>query len=171
MITVPRLFFRRIIAEWKYQYQVWRTAVDWIVALYIIIPFLAIFLNYYLSWWRKAPEWLVYIPLNAFLAIILVFAWSGTIRIFVEEADQLFLLQCKAWISRIMTYSLGYSIIYSFVVTSLLLIILAPFLLLYYGFSSIGVVWLTVFVFVLKNCMGLAKQLVQDPLNTNPTNN
>jgi len=47
------------------------------------------------------------------------------------------------------------------VVTSLLLIVLAPFLLLHYGFSLIGVVWLTVFVFVLKNCMGLAKQLVE----------
>ena len=161
MITVTRLFYRRIISEWKYQYQVWRTAVDWIVALYIIIPFFAIFLNYYLSWWRKAPEWLVYIPLNAFLAIILVFAWSGTIRIFVEDADQLFLLQCKGWISRIMAFGLGYSIIYNFVVASLLLITLAPFLLLYYGFSPIGVVWLSVFVFLLKNCMGLVKQLIE----------
>ena len=161
MITVTRLFVRRIISDWKYQYQVWKTAVDWIVALYIVIPFFAIFMNYYLSWWRRAPEWLAYIPFNALLAIILLFAWSGMIRIFVEDADQLFLLQCNAWISRIMTYSLGYSIIYNFVMTSILLIILAPFLLLYYGFSSIGVVWLTVFVFVLKNCMGLAKQLVE----------
>ena len=161
MVTATRLFFRRIVSDWKYQYQVWKTAVDWIVALYIVIPFIAIFINYYLSWWRKAPGWLGYIPLNALLGIILVFAWSGTIRIFVQEADQLFLLQRKAWISRIMTYSLGYSIIYNFVVTSLLLIILAPFLLFYYGFSPIGVIWLTVFVFILKNCMGLAKQLVE----------
>ena len=161
MMTVTRLLFRRLVSDWKYQYQVWRTAVDWIVALYIVIPFFAIFLNYYLMWWRKAPEWLIYIPLNALIGIILVFAWSGTIRIFVEEADQLFLLQRKAWISRIIKYSLGYSVIYNFVLTSLLLIILAPFLLLHYGFSLIGVIWLTVFVFVLKNCMNLTKQLVE----------
>ena len=42
-----------------------------------------------------------------------------------------------------------------------MLIILAPFLLLHYGFSLIGVVWLIVFVLVLKSCMGLAKQLVE----------
>ena len=161
MITVTRLFFRRIVSDWKYQYQVGKTAVDWIVALYIVIPFSAIFINYYLSWWRKAPEWLAYIPLNALLGILLVFAWSGTIRIYLEDADQLFLLQCKAWIDRIVKYSLGYSVIYNLVVTSLLLIILAPFLMLHYGFALIGVVWLTVFVFVLKNCMGLAKQLVE----------
>lgn len=161
MMTVTRLLLRRIGSDWKYQYQVWKTAVDWIVALYIVIPFFAIFLNFYLSWWRKAPEWLGYIPLNALLGIILVFAWSGTIRIFVQEADQLFLLQRKVWISRIIKYSLGYSVFYNLVVTSLLLIILAPFLMLHYGFSLLGVVRLTVFVFALKNCMGLAKQLVE----------
>lgn len=138
-----------------------RTAVDWIVALYIVIPFSYILIDFYLSLWRSVPGWLHAIPLNALVAIILVFAWSGTVRIFVEEADQLFLLQRKVWISRIIKYSLGYSVIYNLVVTTLLLIVLAPFLLLHYGFSLIGVVWLTIFVFVLKNCMGLAKQLVE----------
>lgn len=161
MMTATGLFFRRIVSDWKYQYQVWRTAVDWIVALYIVIPFTAIFINLYLSWWRRPPEWLVNIPLNVLLGIILVFAWLGTIRIFLEEADQLFLLQCKDWISRIVKYSLGYSVSCNLVVSSLLLIILAPFLLLHYGFSLLGVVWLAVFVFVFKNCMGLAKQLVE----------
>lgn len=161
MMTVTKLFLKRISSDWKYQYQVWKTAVDWIVALYIVIPFFTIFINFYLSWWRKAPEWLAYIPLNAILGIILVFAWSGTIRIFVEDADQLFLLQRKAWIRRIYKYSLGYSVINTLMVTVLLLIILAPFLLLHYGFTQINIIWLTVLIFVLKNCMGLAKQLVE----------
>ncbi|WP_298202672.1 ABC transporter permease [Desulfosporosinus sp.] len=161
MITVTRLFFQRIIWDWKYQYQVWRTAVDWIVALYIVIPFSAGFIYYYLSWWRAVPGWLDYIPLNALSAIIVIFAWSGTIRIFVEGADQLFLLQRKVWISRIIKYSLVYAVVYNLVVTLLLLTILAPLLLLHYGFSLISVVWLTVLVFLLKNCMGLGKQLIE----------
>ncbi|OLN31976.1 hypothetical protein DSOL_2069 [Desulfosporosinus metallidurans] len=37
-------------------------------------------MDFYLSWWRKAPGWLDYIPLNDLLGIILVFAWAGTIR-------------------------------------------------------------------------------------------
>jgi len=160
-MTVTRLFFQRLISDWKYQYQVWKTAVDWIVALYIVIPFLAIFISVYVSWWRAVPEWLIYIPLNMLLGIILVFAWSGTIRIFVEDADQLFLLQRKAWISRIIKDSLSYSLIYNLVVTSLLLILLAPFLLMHYGFTMVDIIWLTVFVFVLKNSIGLAKQLLE----------
>lgn len=161
MITVTRLFIGRVISDWKYQYEVWKTVVDWIVALYIVIPFSAFFIYTYLSWWRAVPWWLDYIPLNALAVIIFIFAWSGTIRIFVEDADQLFLLQRNVWISRIINYSLSYSIIYNLVVTSLLLIIIAPFLMLHYTFSIIGVVWLTAFVFVLKNCMGLAKQLIE----------
>ncbi|HEY8875458.1 MAG TPA: ABC transporter permease [Desulfosporosinus sp.] len=161
MMTVTKLFFQRLVSEWKYQYQIWKTAVDWIVALYIVIPFLAIFINFYLSWWRQAPGWLDYIPLNAFFGIILVFAWSGTMRIFLEEADQLFLLQRQAWISRIIKYSLGYSAIYNLVTTSLLISILAPFLWLYYGFSPAEIIVLTVFVFIIKNCLGLARQLLE----------
>ncbi|SHI27101.1 ABC transporter permease [Desulfosporosinus lacus] len=161
MITVTRLFFQRIISDWNYQYQVWRTAVDWIVALYIVIPFSAGFIYYYLSWWRAVPGWLDYIPLNALSAIIVIFAWSGTIRIFVEGADQLFLLQRKVWMSRIIKYSLVYAVVYNLVVTLLLLTILAPLLLLHYGFSLISVVWLTVLVLLLKNCIGLGKQLIE----------
>ncbi len=161
MMTVTRLFFQRLLAGWRYQYEVWKTAVDWVVALYIIVPFLAIFLNFYVSWWRESPEWLGYIPLNVLWTVIFIFAWSGTIRILVEEADQLFLLQRQGWISRIVKYSLGYSMVYNLGATLLLLMLLAPFLLLHYGFSQLGLAWLAVFVFSLKNCMGLAKQLIE----------
>ena len=161
MMTVTGLFSRRIVSDWKYQYQVLRTVVDWIVALYIVIPYLAFCLYFYLSWWRAVPGWLLFIPLNALLGIILVFIWSGTVRIFLEDADQLFLLQRKVWISRIIKYSLGYSVGSNLLSTSFLLIILAPFLLLRYGFSPVEIIWLTFFTFEFKTCAGIVKQLVE----------
>jgi len=161
MITVTRLLLRRIVSDWKYQYQALRTAVDWIVALYYVIPCLAISLYFYLSWWRAVPGWLLFIPLNALLGIILVFIWSGTVRIFLEDADQLFLLQRKVWISRIIKYSLGYSVGSNLLTTSFLLIILAPFLLLRYGFSPVEIIWVTFFIFEFKTCAGIGKQLVE----------
>lgn len=161
MMTVTRLFLRRIISEWKYQYQTFRAAVDWTVALYIVIPCLAIFFDYYFSWWRAVPGWLLSLPLNALIGLILVFIWSGTVRIFVEEADQLFLLQRKGWISRIIKYSLGYSVGSNLLSTSFLLIILAPFLFLHYGFSSVEIIWLNFFIVVFKTCVGIVKQLVE----------
>lgn len=161
MMTVTGLFSRRIVSDWKYQYQVLRTVVDWIVALYIVIPCLAFCLYFYLSWWRTVPGWLLYIPLNALLGIILVFIWSGTVRIFLEDADQLFLLQRKVWISRVIKYSLSYSVGSNLLATSFLLIILAPFLLLHYGFSPVEIIWFTFFIFEFKTCAGIGKQLVE----------
>ncbi len=49
MTTIKKLFWQRLVSGWKYQYSVWKTVVDWIVALYIVIPFSAIFLEVYLS--------------------------------------------------------------------------------------------------------------------------
>ena len=80
MMTVTRLLLLRIVSDWKYQYQVFRTAVDWIVAIYIVIPFSYIFIDFYLSLWREVPGWLFSIPLNALIGIILVFIWSGTVQ-------------------------------------------------------------------------------------------
>jgi len=161
MMTVIRLLLLRIVSDWKYQYQVFRTAVDWIVAIYIVIPFSYIFIDFYLSVWRTVPGWLFYIPLNVLLAIILIFIWFGTVRIFLEDADQLFLLQRKVWINRIIKYSLGYSVGSNLLSTSFLLIILAPLLLLRFGFSPVEIIWLTFFIVGFKTCIGIVKQLVE----------
>lgn len=45
MITPAKLFKKRIVSDWKFQYKVWRMAIDWTVALYIVIP--AIILGIY----------------------------------------------------------------------------------------------------------------------------
>ncbi|WP_434509987.1 ABC transporter permease [Desulfitobacterium sp. AusDCA] len=161
MITVRRLFLRRIVSEWKYQYQVWKTAVDWIVALYIVIPFLLIFLNTYLSWWRTIPEWVNYLSLNALLGIILFFVWSGSIRIFVEEADQLFVYQQRDWIKKLIKLSLVYFLGFNLLETLLFSLILAPFLILYYGFSPAELLELSIFVFGLKASIDISKQLIE----------
>ena len=161
MMSVTRLLLLRIVSDWKYQYQVFRTAVDWIVAIYIVIPFSYIFIDFYLSLWRTIPGWLFYISLNALIGIILVFIWSGTVRIFLEDADQLFLLQRKIWINRIIKYSLGYSVGSNLLSTSFLLIILAPILLLRFRFSPAKIIWLTFFIVEFKTCIGIVKQLVE----------
>jgi len=150
-----------MVSDWKYQYQALRAAVDWTVALYFLIPCLGIFLDYYFAWWRAVPGWLFSIPLNVPLGIILVFIWSGTVRIFLEDADQLFLLQRKVWIRRIIKYSLGYSVGSNLLATSFLFIILAPFLLLRYGFSPVEIIWFTFFTVEFKTCAGIVKQLLE----------
>lgn len=161
MTTVKKLFRHRIISGWVYQYSVWKTVVDWIVALYIFIPFSALFIDTYISWWRQIPTGLNYIPLNAFLVIVLLFAWSGTLRIFVEDADQIFLFQRTAWIKGLIKYSIAYYIGSGFLITLLFCIVLAPFLLLHYGFTFHSFLWFIISTFLLKASIGILKQLVE----------
>jgi ABC-2 type transport system permease protein len=161
MITIKKLLWHRLVYGWKYQYSVWKTVVDWIVALYIVIPFSAIFIDTYISWWKQIPLELSFIPLNAFLVIILVMAWSGTFQIFVEDADQIFLFQRKVWIKGLIKYSIIYYIVYNFLVSLLISIVLAPFLMLYYNFAPHLFIWFIVIIFLLKASIGILKQLLE----------
>lgn len=161
MITAEKLFRQRLISGWKYQYSVWKTVVDWIVAIYILIPFSAIFIDSYIGWWKQIPTVLDSFPLNALLGIVLLFSWSGTLRIYVEDADQIFLFQRKAWIKRLSWYSIAYFIGFNFIVILLLCFILAPFLLFHYGFTLSSFLRFILFTFILKSSIGILKQLIQ----------
>lgn len=101
MITPTQLFFRRAGSDWKYQYGVWKTAVDWTVALYIVIPAVLIGLNGYALLWKNQYGWMEGLSFSWLLIALYLFTWSGRIRTFMEEGDQLFLLQRKGWVRRI----------------------------------------------------------------------
>ncbi|MEA4900119.1 ABC transporter permease [Desulfitobacterium sp.] len=161
MNTVKRLFRHRLIAEWAYQYSVWKTVVDWIVALYIVIPFSALFLYTYWGWWKQVPAGLNYVPLNAFIVIVLLFSWLGTIRIFVESADQIFLFQRKAWMKGLVKYSLVYYLGFNFLMACLFCFVLAPFLLLHYEFTLNSLLWFVISTFLFKASIGMLKQYIQ----------
>lgn len=161
MITVSKLFLRRLASEWNYQFQVVKTVVDWIVAIYIVIPFLAIFVDTYLSWWRQVPAEFNVVPLNEFLGIVLLFIWTGAVRIFVEDADQIFLFQRKVWMTRLIKYSIAYYLGLNFLITTLFCLVLAPFLLLHYGLNMYTFVWFTLITFVSRVSIGILKQLVE----------
>ena len=161
MLTVRKLFWQRLAGSWKFQISVWKTVVDWVVALYIVIPFSAIFINAYLNWWKNIPPELNYFPLNVFLGIILVFSWTGTPQIFLADADQIFLFQRKVWIKGLIKYSVTYYIIFTILVTLLALTVLAPFFLLHYGFTWHSFIWFTGITLFLKADLGIMKQLLQ----------
>ena len=159
MISFIQLFYKRMIAEWKFQYNVWRTSIDWTVGLYLVVPFIAIGLDYYSLLWKNQPAWMGAVPFSGFLLILYLFAWSGTIRIFIEEGDQLFLLQYKNWIRKIIMLGIGYSSILNLVLCLLVFFLLAPFWFMHYKFSMLQFALLFVFVSLFKTNIGLARQL------------
>ena len=78
MITPTQLFFRRVGSDWKFQYGVWKSAIDWTVALYIVVPAVLIGLNSYTLLWKYQYGWMEGLSFNWLLIAVYLFAWSET---------------------------------------------------------------------------------------------
>src|SRR5690554_2344582 len=114
MRNIHLLFWQRLRSDWRFQFSIFKMVIeDWVVALYIVVPGLALFLHTYRGWWLEPPTLFHYLPLETLLPIVVIFCWSSTLRIFVEEADQLFLYQHTSWHKGIVTYSVIYNILFS----------------------------------------------------------
>ncbi|MEF3306630.1 ABC transporter permease [Paenibacillus sp. GYB003] len=133
MIDANRLFARRLRSEWRFQYRVWKMAVDWTVALYIVIPAVAVAVYHYVSWWRDMPAWGAAVPVEAWLGALYVLSGFGALRLFVEEADQLFLIRNEAWMSRLLRLGTAYSLTVRALSAALAAGLAAPFLVRAHG--------------------------------------
>jgi ABC-2 type transport system permease protein len=160
MMTFKQLFTRRVYSDWRFQYRTIRTAVDWTVALYIVIPALLIAGYHYLSWWEAPPEWFAWIPYSVVLFICYLFAWSGTIRFFVEEGDQLFLRAKTSWFEPFMQLGWRYSFVIQGVTTLLLMVVLLPLLKHAYSFNGWDMLCLFALTYVFKMILGVGRQLI-----------
>lgn len=159
-MTPRKLFLKRLTADWRFKYGIWKTTIDWTVALYIVLPALAFGIHQYLLWWEMPLSWLYLVPRELFFAICYLFAWSGSLRIFLEEADQIFLLHQKKWLKLIIKQGLIYSFSIYFLFSIVFFILLAPFLLQHYHFSHTYFISLFLITLLLKIFLGLVKQFL-----------
>ncbi|WP_171652157.1 ABC transporter permease [Paenibacillus foliorum] len=160
MTSSLRLFIRRVLSDWNYQYRALRIAVDWIIALYFVIPLILVVGYQYYSWWQAQPAWFSWIPLSLVTLIFYLFTWAGTIRFFVEEGDQLFLRQNESWFKHLMVLGWRYSLILQGATTLLLFAVFLPLLVRTFGFSTAQVACLFIFTYLLKVNLGMARQLL-----------
>ncbi|KKO50832.1 ABC transporter permease [Paenibacillus sp. DMB20] len=104
-----RLFRRRVATHWKNQISALRSVADWTVMLYILVPGLLLGGGLYRELWTTPlPAWMELIPYQA-AAALLLYMLSGSILLFVEEADALFLRQQPHWIKGLMGRGIAYS--------------------------------------------------------------
>ncbi len=161
MITPNNLFIKRLSAEWHNNLRALNLVTDWTVLVYIVIPFVFLGIYQYEIWWRSPPEGLAFIPFNFFVAINAFFAWSGTIRLFIKGADQLFLWSRKNWIRAVVSRGIAYSLVLNFMLTLLLFLILAPFYMGHYEIPLNTLANLFLITFLSKVTVGLLKQFMQ----------
>ncbi len=161
MISATQIFFRRVKSEWKFQYNVWKTAIDWTVGLYIVLPAVFIGLDSYILLWKNQYGWIEAIPFSWLLLAIYLFTWLGNIRTFMEEGDQLFLLQHRSWIRRIITLGIGYTVILNILLSLMVFFLFAPLLFIQSKLSIAQVMLFFVFAFLFKMNVGISKQLFE----------
>ncbi|WP_186328270.1 ABC transporter permease [Paenibacillus sp. 32O-W] len=150
MITPKLLVRRRIKENAGFQWKALRQAVDWTVALYIVIPALFFAGLQYYTWISSPPDWFAFIPFPLCAFVLFLYVCSGKLRFFLENADQLILLQHPHWIRELRRTGLIYSLTKQFLLTALIMALLAPFLIRIYSVNVPYVVWLGIFTFLSK---------------------
>lgn len=131
------LFRRRVAAHWRQIAATLRSAADWTVMLYILIPGMLLAAGMYRELWTAPlPGWLQLLPYQTAVSVLLI-AFSGRLLLFVEEADVLFLRQNLRWMRGLK----GRGMVYSFSVITvkglLLTVIAMPVVIRGFGLSGV----------------------------------
>ena len=156
------LFRIRLHKEFAYQWGIWRSVVDWTIFLYLFIPAFAILGYNYYRWWQEIPAWIEGTPFFMVIGLIYLICWQGRIRTFLEEADQLFLLQKRNLIFTLKKSTRNFSLVVYSIGVLILVVFLAPFLVKYYSLSMIEILYLSLFFMSLKALILGLQQYLDD---------
>ncbi|WP_058302753.1 ABC transporter permease [Gorillibacterium timonense] len=150
-------YFRgRLRANWAFQWRVFRLIVDWTIAVYVILPVAGVVGYNYVKWWIEPPDWFFYVSFDLVRAALFLFILQGTVRYFLEEADQLHFLQGERWADRFRRSGSIYSAVACAVSVGAVAILLTPVLLLNHRLTLAGFLLLFVYIWLYK----LAVQLI-----------
>lgn len=128
-MTTAKLFLQRSLQNFRFQVKSWRLGIDWTVLVYMLVPSMIVAIAVYRSWWTDMPIWMSELPFEGFLLMFYIVAWMGSIRLFIEEADQLFLLQKRSDYLSLRRLGVGYSLTKSTLVIAIFLVIFLPYLI------------------------------------------
>lgn len=158
MLTPEQVAWQRIRSNALFQYRAWKMAVDWVIALYIVLPATAVLVYQYIQWWAHTPVWLEGVPYTIFRAYLFVAAITGTIRYYVDEADQLFLVQRTSWFRRLIRTGAAFSLTVSALVLAAVGMLLYPLLHNGYGVDPLEAIFLFLLTYLVKIYLMLGKQ-------------
>ncbi|MEK5447579.1 ABC transporter permease [Paenibacillus sp. FSL R7-0331] len=134
--TGPRLFRRRLFSHWREQTAIIRTAVDWTVLLYLIIPGGLLGGRFYYGYWSgEMPGWVSVIPFLFILLVLAILLLTGGMVLLLQEGDLLFLRQRQNWIGSILLRGTIYSLTVTALKIAAVYAVLLPFIIRGYGLS------------------------------------
>lgn len=156
-VNSRKLFFSRLIKNWRYQWNVFRSIADWTVIIYILVPAVIFCGIIYRSWWIELPVWIHNIPFIIPFFFLSFLAWIGHIRTYLVEADKVFLVKQLNLVWRLKILSYCNSLLWQILVMGTGFLCLLPFLLHYYLLSWQEILVLFVYFNALQSCFLLLK--------------
>lgn len=135
--TAPQLFRKRLLSHWREQSAIIRTAADWTVLLYIVIPGGLLGGRLYYGYWNgELPPWSTGLPFMLIPLLLAFLIASGGMVLLLQEGDSLFLRQRQRWIKGIMLRGLLYSLAVTALKLAAVYALLLPFIIRVYGLSG-----------------------------------
>ncbi|QUL55553.1 ABC transporter permease [Paenibacillus tritici] len=160
--TAGSLFRRRLASHFREQTNIIRTAVDWTVLLYIIIPGGLLGGRFYYGFWKgELPAWFSHIPYILVPSLLAVLLATGGIVLLLQEGDLLFLRQRQSWIRTIIRRGMLYSLTVTALKVVVIFGVLLPFLIRGYGLSAAGVYGLLALTITCGSAVKLLGHLVK----------
>ncbi|MFE4713705.1 ABC transporter permease [Paenibacillus sp. NPDC056722] len=159
--TAQRIFRRRLLSHWREQWTIIRTAADWTVLLYIIIPGLLLGGRIYYGYWvEPLPAWSTAMPYLFVPALLAILISKGGLLLFLQEGDLLFLRQRQRWVNAIMWRGLLYSLGVTTLKIGAVYLGMLPFIIRSYHVPVSAAVVLLILTVVTSWCVKLLGHLV-----------
>lgn len=126
-MTAKQLIKKRALQEFRFQWGVFRSVLDWTVILYMVVPVLVIIPFVYIEAWTQIDlYWSENLPSFLLIVALLLLVSSGNFRTFLLEADLLFLIQKRALLRRMKQHGFLLSFVQAFFSAMLLVVLALP---------------------------------------------
>lgn len=157
---VKNIFNQRLRAHVKGLYDLYKSTIDWVTWLYIIIPVIAIISYHYYRLW-KGP-WSLQISqsdgLSLLLLILFAIIANGNVRFYLERGDQLFFRQFERHYILLKKFGMIYSFIVHFIIVCFFFFVIAPIALVQLRLSLSMYVCLFLIVLLSRIFLSIVKQ-------------
>lgn len=157
-MTPGMLFWERWKNEWLWQWKVWRTAIDWTVALYLIIPGCIIAVVEFRSWWEK-DAWLAHVPLGVVSLFFFGVVSVSRLRLHVKAVD-LLILQQKRWLHTVMARALALSAAGQAGLIAVWVMVFLPWMRVHHSWEWLAIIIWSVTMWLTSLSIALIKQLL-----------
>lgn len=164
-MTGWKLFKARLMDDFLYQRKVLGSVIDWIVFFYIILPTFIIGTIIYIDIWINIESyWFDFIPFSVIVNILLLLSLLGKFRTFMLEADILFLLDRSKLYNALRSWAFSYSLFQLFISTTIVFVVVLPFLVQSYGLGWMENIFLLIFLIGFRLTAYIWKLFIRHPV-------